>query len=233
VLDADPDLAEGLGAEEAHRAERASQADTRLLEPGRWSPQVGAEGMPATLGLLVLGGLLTREVTLLGRCSVELLGQGDLLRPWQPDAADDAVVPSEAAWTVVEPSWLAVLDRSFQRRLDPWPEVTAALTGRAHQRARSLAIRLAIAQMPRLDQRLLLVLWHLADRWGRVARDGRVVTLQLSHRLLAELVSARRPSVSVALRGLTERGLVSRRSDGYWVIAGDPPSDLSEIGTAI
>jgi len=134
VLDADPDLAEGLGVEEAHRAERASQADTQLLEPGRWSPQVGAEGTQATLGLLVLGGLLTREVTLLGRCSVELLGQGDLLRPWQPDAADDAVVPGEAAWTVVEPSWLAVLDRSFQRRLDPWPEVTAALTGRAQQR---------------------------------------------------------------------------------------------------
>lgn len=232
MLEADPDLAEGLGAEEAGRAKRASEAETLFLAPGPWSSPVGAEGGQATLGLLVLGGLLTREVRLAGRCSVELLGQGDLLRPWQPDVAEDAVVPSESAWAAVEPTLLTVLDRSFQRRVNPWPEVTAALTGRAAQRARSLAVRLAIAQMPRLDQRLLLILWHLADRWGRVAPDGRIVPLQLSHRLLAELVSAQRPSVTVALRGLTERRLVSRRSDGYWVLPGDPPSDLSKIATA-
>ena len=39
----------------------------------------------AGLGLLVLDGLLIRRIELAGRFAAELLGPGDLLRPWQED----------------------------------------------------------------------------------------------------------------------------------------------------
>ena len=47
----------------------------------------------------------------------------------------------------------------------------AELTSRTLRRSRHLAVLLAVAAMPRLDARLLAVLWHLADRWGRVGPE--------------------------------------------------------------
>ena len=35
--------------------------------------------------MLIVGGLLLREVRLLGASSAEVLGEGDLLRPWDVD----------------------------------------------------------------------------------------------------------------------------------------------------
>ncbi len=57
-------------------------------------------------------------------------------------------------------------------------------------------------------------LWHLADRWGHVERDGVVVPLPLTHETIGRLVPTRRPSVSTALKQLSERRLATRRDDG-------------------
>ena len=57
----------------------------------------------------------------------------------------------------------------------------------------------AIAHLTRVDDRLLALLWCLAERWGRVVPDGVLVSLRLSHRTLAGMVGARRPSVTTAL----------------------------------
>ena len=70
-----------------------------------------------------------------------------------------------------------------------------------------------------------MLLWHLAARWGRVRSDGTVLRLRLTHTVLADLVAARRPTVTTALSELTRRGLV--RTDGEtWVLPGEAPSDL-------
>jgi hypothetical protein len=65
--------------------------------------------------------------------------------------------------------------------------------------------------------------WHLAERWGRVTGDGVIVPLALTHRILGQLVGARRPTVSTALSELAERGELVRRPDGSWLLRGDPP----------
>ena len=65
----------------------------------------------------------------------------------------------------------------------------------------------AISQLVRVDRRLLALFWHLAERWGRVTGDGVLVPLTLSHRMLSQLVGARRPTVSTALSWST--GLMS------------------------
>jgi Crp-like helix-turn-helix domain len=70
------------------------------------------------------------------------------------------------------------------------------LFNRATRRAHSLAVALAIAYHQRVDDRLLLTLWHLAERWGRVRPEGIAVRLRLSHQQWADLVGAHRPSVT-------------------------------------
>ena len=42
------------------------------------------------------------------------------------------------------------------------------LFNRGTRRAHHLAVALAISHHQRVDDRLLLTLWHLAERWGRV-----------------------------------------------------------------
>jgi CRP-like cAMP-binding protein len=90
-------------------------------------------------------------------------------------------------------------------------------------RSRRLANTLAIASHPRLDERLRLLLWELADRYGTVHRDGVHLRLPLTHGVLAELGAARRPSVSTALGRLLRTGEVDRR-DGMWLLRGEPPA---------
>jgi CRP-like cAMP-binding protein len=61
-----------------------------------------------------------------------------------------------------------------------------------------------------------------------VHADGVHLNLPVTHETLGNLIAARRPSVSAALGGLAERGLVRRDGDG-WVLLGDPLDDLDGI----
>ena len=118
---------------------------------------------------------------------------------------------------------LAVLDRRFAAEAARYPEITAALFDRMGERSLRLATTQAISQLTRVDRRLKALFWHLAERWGRVSGDGVVVPLALTHRILGQLVGARRPTVSTALSELAEREELVRRPDGSWLLRGDPP----------
>lgn len=100
------------------------------------------------------------------------------------------------------------------------------LFNRGTRRAHHLAVALAIAHHQRVEDRLLLTLWHLAERWGRVHPDGIVLPLPLGHQRLADLVGAHRPTVTTALGDLARAGTVSRRDHGDWVLHGPPPEQL-------
>jgi CRP-like cAMP-binding protein len=129
------------------------------------------------------------------------------------------------SFRVTRAARLALLDRRFAARLSPYPEVLSALVGRAMQRSRTLSVHMAIAHYARVDQRLLRLMWHLADRWGRVTPEGVRVPLSVTHQMLADLVAARRPAVTTALRQLAREGRL-RRVDDAWVLYGEPPDDL-------
>jgi hypothetical protein len=176
------------------------------------------------VGLLVIEGILTRDVVFAGRTTTELLGAGDLLRPWDDDVQLDAL-PFTASWHVHEAAQLAVLDTRVAMAAGRWPPIATALGARHVRRARSLALQRAITQLPRVEDRLLVMLWALAERWGRVGPQGVRLPLNLPHRTLATLVGARRPSVTTALTGLSRAGLVERTGDG-WLLRGDPEEIL-------
>jgi CRP/FNR family transcriptional regulator, cyclic AMP receptor protein len=232
VLLADPDLGSGLEGRRLERAQQECIAVEVVVGTGAWSPEE-AEGEAARggIGLLILGGLLVRRTGTGGRYGAELLGPGDLLRPWEHDG-EDATLPFDASFQVIERLHLAVLDRKSAARMAAYPEITGALVGRAMRRARHLAVSMAIAHYPRIDRRLLLLLWHLADRWGRVTPHGIDIPLRLTHTLLADLVASGRPSVTIALAQLEHEGHLSRR-DHLFVLHGEPPADLHDVGATM
>jgi CRP/FNR family transcriptional regulator, cyclic AMP receptor protein len=174
------------------------------------------------VGLLIIQGVLSRELLVADHVSAELLGPGDLVRPWQP-ASRASLLPVEAVWSVLSPLSVAVLDRRFAAEAARYPEITATLFDRLSERSMRLATTQAISQLTRVDRRLKALFWHLAERWGRVSGDGVIVPLALTHRILGQLVGARRPTVSTALSELNERGELVRRPDGSWLLRGEPP----------
>lgn len=223
LLEAQPELADGLSPTDEAQARRHVVALLESIEPGPWAPARGYGKDPAFLGLLVIDGMIARDIELGGRRCSELLGPGDLLRPWDYDESELPSVPSESAWTVLEPTRVAVLDGRFSRVACRWPELVARLIGRTLRRSRWLAILLTISSMPRVDARVQALLWHLADRWGHVTLDGVVVPARLTHDMIGRLVGAHRPSVTTALSELSREGRVERLPNG-WLLRGDPPA---------
>ena len=225
IVDADPDLADLLDEPELSRARRQALTRVRRLSPGDWDASRAIDPDKHHRGFLIIDGLLSRDVTVVGRDCVQLLGAGDVLRPWRWDT-EGSHVHAEVGWAVLEPTRLAILDHGLVERMNPWPQLGVELFARGTRRAHHLAVALAIAHHPRVDDRLLLTLWHLGERWGRVGPDGIAVPLPLSHQRLADLVGAHRPSVTKAMGELARAGKLSRREDGVWVLHGAPPAEL-------
>jgi CRP-like cAMP-binding protein len=171
---------------------------------------------------------MAREVVVAGATAAELLGAGDVIVP-RP-SPEDELVPSEASWTVLETMRVAVLDERYLAIARRWPQVTSGLLARAERRADRVAVTQAISHLTRVDTRVLTMLWLLADRWGRVTSNAIVLPLRLTHRTIARLIGARRPSVTTALSELGRRGLISRREDGSWALHGPPPEELERVG---
>ena len=228
VLSEDPDLASVIPARDRASAIRAALATTLSVSPGAWEATTDAHRTAGGYGLLVLEGVLVRHVGFANRLGAELLGPGDLLRPQEHDG-EEATLPFDATWRVLSQLRLALLDRRWSERMAPFPDVGIELTARALRRARRLANMFTVSLHPKLDQRLHLLLWELADRYGRVHADGIHIDLPLTHELISHLAGAQRPSVSSALARLAARGLLER-SDTGWLLHGDPPSPGGTAG---
>src|SRR3954452_15401109 len=233
LLDLDPDLGRSLTPERF--AEAHGELGVRLshIPRGVWQAKKLASAHPEHLGLLLLDGVLAREVLIADTVSTELMGAGDIVRPWR-DTDDARLLSVEVRWTALSEARLAVLDRRFGAHLVAFPEVNAMVLHRLTDRAQRMAVSQAISQLNGVDRRLLALFWHLAERWGRMTPKGVAVPMALSHRLLAQLVGARRPTVSTALSELAEAGEVVRRDDGTWLLTGQPVGvPTPEVGRVI
>jgi CRP-like cAMP-binding protein len=221
VLLEDRELLAVVPGPDREAATRESVAAVTVARPGTWDGKPAAPQTARGHGMLVLDGILVRRVAFADRVAAELLGPGDLLRPSEHDG-EEATLPFEATWNVLIGLRLALLDARWSRRMAKYPDVGVELTARAMRRARRLANMLTIGLHPKLDERLQLLLWEIADRYGRVHRDGVHIDLPLTHELISQLAGARRPSISSALHRLAERGVIERQGSG-WVLHGEPP----------
>jgi len=228
ILALEPALAAALSPEEELAARRAAAAPATVLEPGDWEIDGRLPAAPGDVGLLIAAGFVSRVVHVGPHGFAELLGSGDIVRPW--DAADElASVRPLTTWTVLERSTVVLVDEQLIGRLGAWPSVLAAIARRMSDRARTLAVHLAVNHMSGIEQRILITLWQFADRWGRVTPAGVQLSVPLTHELLARIVGARRPTVTSALRNLRADGLVTRGPGGSWLLHGEPPGRLHDL----
>ena len=125
---------------------------------------------------------------------------------------------------MIRPVRLALLEQHLVTLAARWPAVMHAIIVRAVGRAHALALNVAINSLQHVDLRLLVLFWHLADRFGRVTPDGTIVPIKLSHGDIAELIGARRPSVSApAWRAGRSARRLRRRDDRHLAAAGRNP----------
>jgi CRP-like cAMP-binding protein len=226
IFEAEPDLLHAVPPEIAVRVRRQVLTEVRTLPATRRVKSPTPPFRPGEVGRLVIEGMLLRRMTYAGRTASELVGPGDVIAT-PPRGAPRADVFT--SWTVCEDARFAVLDDEFIRTVAPLPGIVAALFRRSAERAHSMTFLLSVAQLPRLEDRLLALLWHLAHRWGRVERDGVVVALPFSHATLGELVGARRPSVTSALSQLLASGRIVRRDAGSWVLPHDGAASADPV----
>ena len=237
LLAADPDLGHGIPTEDRDLARRLVVAEAHTIPPGEWGPGALCGPDAPAACLVLLEGAVTREVCLADRRSAGLFGPGDILRPARPA---ESMLPHEVHWRATEQSSVAVLDERFVLATRRWPSLATNVTQRLLDQSERLATHVAIAQLARVDQRVLALLWHLADRWGRVTGDGVVVPIKLTHEALGRLVGAQRPTVTLALAELGASGTVTRSSTGGWLLGAasrdllEPPrpADAAQAGVA-
>ena len=228
LLSLDPDLGQLLSPERTRTAAADLRARVVSLDAGVWDPSDLERGVAANLGLLVVRGILARELCVHDVPSAELFGPGDIIRTRRLETSHD-LLRFPVRWTALGRASIAVADRNSALALRRYPEVEALVLDRVNARAERLAVTQAISQITGVETRLEMLLWHLAERWGRIGTAGVIVPVALSHRMFGSLVGARRPTVSTALARLVDDGRVTRREDGCWLLTAPEPPTLAPI----
>jgi len=221
LLDAEPDLGRLLSPDRFRDARRALVARRGRLRAGPWDGTHPGLTSPEDIGLMILDGLIARDVAMADNVSSHLLGPGDLIVP-RRGGDPGQLLRAEPRWAVLAPAEVAVLDRRVGVALCRFPEVNAMVLDRLAEQMDRMAIGQAVGQLNGVDRRLLALFWQLAERWGRVAPQGVLLPLALTHGVLAALVGARRPTVSTALGKLAREGQLRRQDDGAWLLTGEP-----------
>lgn len=218
LLDFDPDLGADLDRTQFTDALAQVVLPMIALERGGWMTEVldEAHGVEGTVrGFLVLAGAVSVDLAIAGQVCTRLITPRELILL---DGGAEASIPVRVGWTVLDPARLAILDGRLAVVAGRWPGLMTAILERAAQQVRHALLQQAISQLPRVEDRLLALLWSVADRQGVVRVDGVWVHLPVTHAILAQMIGARRPTVSIGLRVLSDQGLIRPGQDG-WLLA--------------
>lgn len=215
VLDVDPDLGTDIDPAEWEVARRACRGELLSVPRGPWQAS-DATGRDDLVAYVIVDGLLARELSFRDHSMVELLGHGDALQP--PAVSEPPRLGTQTQLTAVSDLLVLALGQPFIRVAARWPALLVVLQRRLERQRESLAIQGLISHRPNAEHRLLLLLWHLSERWGYVTSEGVVLPWPLSHEILGRLIGARRPTVTIALRRLQTASAVRRREDGSWLL---------------
>lgn len=199
--------------------ERRLAARAMHVAAGPFDPRDFMPDPDGWLGLVITSGQLLVEIEAGRGPTGWLVGPDDLLRPWE---MDELALTADATWTALSESRLVLLDGDFARRSLDIADVSRALLAKSAQSAHWLLAKSLITATPVIEERLLLLFALIGERWGRATPEGVMINLPLTHRVLASLVGARRPSVSTALGALDEEGLIRRVPRDGW-LARRPP----------
>jgi hypothetical protein len=220
LLAEEPELGVGLSPERRRAAEHRLNVPSISLPRGPWRPANGAK--VEDIAYLVTHGLLLRRVLVPGGRSLELLAKGDCLLPGREEPTSFSI----SEWTVSEPAGLAVLDMRRGSPLANWSALISMIAARSIERSRRMAMQAAIMSIVGVEERLHALLWGLAERWGKECAEGTELEIHVPQHALAEMVGARRPTVSQALGSLAARGVLEPRGPGRWLLKSGVPSPI-------
>jgi len=167
----------------------------------------------------VLDGVLVHALQIGEHSGVQLLGPGDLLV--QSNSSPPSWLES-VEFRAPGPVRVALLAEEFLAVARRAPHVIPALYECLADQMQRLNGQLVICQLPRVDERVLAILWLLAESWGHVTPGGVRLPMTMTHETLGALVGARRPTVTLALRKLSEQGAIVRQDSG-WLLLESPP----------
>jgi CRP/FNR family transcriptional regulator, cyclic AMP receptor protein len=170
-------------------------------------------------GATVLDGIVMSAQRIGEQTGILLLGPGDLLVPvsdLSPGWLSDVDV------RVAAPVRLALFGNELLAAAIRWPRIVQGLYGSLGDQLQRLTAQLVICQLPRVDERVLAMMWLLAESWGQVTSAGVRLALPLTHETLGALVGARRPTITLALRKLTREGSIVHQNTG-WLLIELPP----------
>ena len=133
------------------------------------------------------------------------------------------VLPSHELVALVD-SRLTVITVDIYERLLELPDAAQVLLGGleaiVRQQQRTIVALASSHHLDRLREKLL----QLAEDHGRVARDGVLLQLPITHELLAEMIGSARETVTRAVDALEQNGFLRRQDRGY--VLRVPPSAL-------
>jgi CRP-like cAMP-binding protein len=217
LVDVDPAFTQDVPEADMPQARRALVVPTARVPSGQFDLAGVAARHGSSALLLVLSGALARDVRVLDRTTTQLFGPGDVLAA---ETTDPECLVARVSFHAEQAGRVALLDGRFHAASRVWPALSSLVQQRLANQSRRLAVQAAILALPRVESRVLAILWHLADVFGSVRPEGVLVPLQLTHERLGRLVGAQRPTVTLALRRLGEAGDAIRVPDGWMLRAG-------------
>lgn len=224
LLEVEPDIGRFMTPEEQDEAQELSVPVRRVRKEA--ADVAALLGQAGAFGALVLDGMLHHHLRLGDQPAMRLLGPGDII---SASGTPHPTLLSESYVRPAAPTRLALFGDEVLIAGHHWPRLLEGLYVRMGQQAERLAAQLVICQMPRVDQRLLALMWLLAETWGRVTSAGTTVPLALTHDALGALVGARRPTVTLALKGLSKRGALMHQDSGWLLLEPLPDSTGTDI----
>jgi hypothetical protein len=67
-------------------------------------------------------------------------------------------------FSVTHATRLALLDATLHEIVRRWPRIAGAMVAIAEHQMERVALQQVISQLPRAEQRIVALLWHVADR---------------------------------------------------------------------
>jgi CRP-like cAMP-binding protein len=169
-------------------------------------------------GAVLIDGMLVRRLVVGDAATLRLLGPGDVVSALR---APSSMLIAGRGWRVAAPMTLAMLGRDVLLAAHRAPRLVAGLSARTAEQADRVALQVAICQLPRVEDRVLSLLWLLAESWGQVTAQGTALRMHLTHETIGGLVGARRSTVTLAIGQLTDEGAILRQDRG-WLLLEQP-----------
>jgi CRP/FNR family cyclic AMP-dependent transcriptional regulator len=213
LLEVDPDFGRFLSEEDRLQAARVSlpALDVR----GEFDLMNLLERAHA-FGIVVSEGMLLHRIRIGEQATLRLLGPGEMLSV--SPGPQSRLLVAESDCSAMADTRLVLLDDRMLVAAQRWPRLFAGLQQKSAEQAERISVQLAICQLPRVSDRLLALLWLLAESWGRVTPSGVSLPLALTHDALGGMIGARRPTVTLALGELADRGAVVRQDVGWLLL---------------